>query len=214
MHNSAQNWTACTWNRLAHGLLCCSLLTLCGFAPNDDPGSSATTFPPPAVAACSLLGTAHRTDHVAYETGECWDVWHRAADACTKTSIHTFVLDDPFRSFVVYAADDVDAANATNLATNASACAQRKLTLEVERELASAPGVWATIANYTVNGTWLSSYEKCSLWTNYKFVPISTQTSRVRLTVQAIRQDGSYAGTQTFGGYSVPVGYQPCGLNP
>jgi hypothetical protein len=214
MHDSARNPRTRAASRLLPALSALPLLMLCGFAPNDgspSPSPPSTSMP---LAACAAAASMYHSDEVAYETGECWDVWSRAASACTKTSVHTFVLEDPFQSFVVYATDDVDAPGATNLASSARACTQRQLTLEVQHELTSAPGVWLTIDSYTVSGTWLSSYDKCSLWTNYKYEPISVHTSRVRLTVQAVRQDGSYAGTQTFGGYSVPVGYLPCGVNP
>jgi hypothetical protein len=178
---------------------------LTALAPNEsDPVSSSA----PAPQLCSVYDTtAHASDHIAWDLGQCWESWIRLPNGCTKTSVHTVTLDDPSNVIVVNALESPDAISPPN--TQAK-CTNRRITLRVERELDYAPGAWATIGNYTKFGQWNASTNQCSLLLNWPSIPISTSTRRVRLTAQTIRSDGTFAGTNTLAGYITPAGVEPC----
>jgi hypothetical protein len=157
---------------------------------------------------CSIYDTTdYASDHIAWDLGQCWETWTRLPSACTKTSVHTFTLDDPSRQIVVNVLDPADAINPPN--TQAK-CTDRRTTLHVERELKTSPGVWVTIANYTKFGEWNAGTNQCSIFLGWKSIAISGATSRVRLTAQTIRSDGTFAGTNTVAGYITPAGVEPC----
>jgi hypothetical protein len=190
-------------SRLSLVLLAFSAPVLTGFSPGDGGSSSG---PPPQV--CSIYDTtAYGGDHIAWDLGQCWESWTRLPDTCTKTSVHTFTLDDPSSQIVVNA---LDAPDTINPPTSQAKCTDRRITLLVERELKRTPGVWATIGNYTKFGQWSTSTNTCWLSLGWTSIAISTATGRVRLTAQTIRSDGTFAGTNTVAGYITPAGVEPC----
>lgn len=191
-------------SRLSIVLLALLAPVMTALAPNE-------SSPPPSGPApqlCSIYDTtAYASDHIAWALGQCWEGWTRPPHECTQTSVHTITLDDPARQIVVNALDMGDTINPP---TTQAKCANRRVTLHVERELESAPGAWATIGNYTKFGQWNASTSNCSLQLGWTSIPISTATSRVRLTAQTIRSNGTFAGTATVAGYITPAGVDPC----
>jgi hypothetical protein len=191
-------------SRLLIVLLALVAPVLTALAPDE-------SYPPPSSPpqqVCSIYDTtAYASDHIAWELGQCWETWTRLPHACTKTSVYTVTLDDPSRQVVVNALDPADTIDPPN--TQAK-CTGRHITLLVERELESAPGIWATIGNYTTYGDWNVSRNTC--WTALGWTPIaiSSGTARVRLTAQTIRSNGTFAGTNTVAGYITPAGVEPC----
>lgn len=176
---------------------------LTALAPDE--GSSGSSAPP---QVCSVYDTtASSGDHIAWALGQCWESWTRLPNGCTKTSVHTFWLDDPTSEIVVNAFDAPDTINPPNTQVK---CTDRRITLRVERELQRAPGVWATIGDFTELGSWSTSAGECHLDAGWTPIAISTGTGRVRLTAQTIRSDGTFAGTITLAGYITPAGVDPC----
>lgn len=193
-------------SRLSIVLLALVAPMLTALAPDESYPPPSSQVPPPQ--SCVVFNTtAYAADHIAWDLGQCWETWTRLPNGCTKTSVHTFTLDDPSRQIVVNALDAPDTINPPN--TQAK-CTDRRVTLHVERELKSAPGAWATIGNYTKFGEWNASTSHCWLFLGWTSIPISTATGRVRLTAQTIRSDGTYAGTNTVAGYITPAGVLPC----
>ena len=187
-------------------LVPCWLLLLCGFAPpGEGPGHTSPGVLPP-VACLPVATYAYKTDHLPTAENKCYAWWSRPVTHCVKTTVHTFVLGDSANGFWVWATDDANLPGAVKLASNAAECSARKVTITVYHELAASPNVWVKLKEETRHGVWIEDSGTCLTWTHWVGVAISTQTTRVRTVSQAIRQDGTYAGTETVGSYTVMPG--------